>query len=319
MTVCRNMTWILFLSHCRVCASTRTRTDTTLDQDCVLKATVLVFTSCTVCLKAIVQECTACMDASLLTTCVDFNTLPLAQIVPFDARFASQTRKDPQKSNTELVSSANRFLSKQFNVQTQSSPEKSVCSISVILAGHRALDWALKVVRQVVRSVSLREVLFCLLLLLCSLLLQCPCFAHCCHDPIIVRPQSCPPFLGFTQFVHPSRCSRSSLTTVCFCFCFCFLLFLMSPSLYRSSLYTQTATSVCTCLGSLYSYRVCEYTRVHVGSCIRVHLLCTHTGLLGFTLDLHTHCHLHHRLLQPSSCSGVWDPWPCRTPILQFE
>ena len=161
------------------------------------------------------------MDASLLTTCVDFNTLPLAQIVPFDARFGSQTRKDPQKSNTELVSSANRFLSKQFNVQTQSSPEKNVCSISVILAGHRALDWALKVVRQVVRSISLREALFCLLLLLCSLLLQCPCFAHCCHDPIIVRPQSCPPILGFTQFVHPSRCSRSPLTAVCFCFCFC--------------------------------------------------------------------------------------------------
>ena len=50
------------------------RTNTTLDQDCALKGTVFVYTSRTVCLKAIVQVCTACMDVSLLTTCVDFNT-----------------------------------------------------------------------------------------------------------------------------------------------------------------------------------------------------------------------------------------------------
>ena len=29
--------------------------------------------------------------------------------------------------------------------------------------------------------------------------------------------QTCPPFTGFTQLAHPSRCSRSTLTTVCFC------------------------------------------------------------------------------------------------------
>ena len=39
--------------------SVRIRTDTTLDQDCVLKATV--------------QVCTACMIVSLLTTCMNFN------------------------------------------------------------------------------------------------------------------------------------------------------------------------------------------------------------------------------------------------------
>ena len=46
------------------------------------------------------------------------------------------------------------------------------------------------------------------------------CFAscHCCHDPFIVRSaQTRPPFTGFTQLAHPSRCSRSTLTTVCFC------------------------------------------------------------------------------------------------------
>ena len=45
----------------------RIRTDTTLDQDCVLKATV--------------QVCTACMVVSLLTTRMNFNTPPLAQNV----------------------------------------------------------------------------------------------------------------------------------------------------------------------------------------------------------------------------------------------
>ena len=75
-----HMTWILFLEPVTECAqSVRIRTGTTLDQDCVLKATV--------------QVCTACMDVSLLTTCMNFNTPPLAQIAPFDARFASQTRK----------------------------------------------------------------------------------------------------------------------------------------------------------------------------------------------------------------------------------
>ena len=44
---------------------------------------------------------------------------------------------------------------------------------------------------------------------------------NCCHDPFIVRSvQTCPPFTGFTQFLHPSRCSRSTLINVCFCFSF---------------------------------------------------------------------------------------------------
>ena len=29
--------------------------------------------------------------------------------------------------------------------------------------------------------------------------------------------KTCPPFTGFTQLAHPSRCSRSTLTTVCVC------------------------------------------------------------------------------------------------------
>ena len=51
-----HMPWILFLDPSTKCAhSVRIRTDTTLDQDCVPKATV--------------QVCTACMIVSLLTTC----------------------------------------------------------------------------------------------------------------------------------------------------------------------------------------------------------------------------------------------------------
>ena len=56
----------------------------------------------------------------------------------------------------------------------------------------------------------------------CHCVAPCPCFVscNCCHDPFIVRKaQTRAPFTGFTQLAHPSRCSRSTLTTVCFCAC----------------------------------------------------------------------------------------------------
>ena len=56
-------------------------------------------------------------------------------------------------------------------------------------------------------SVSVHKISRCILPLL-----------HCCHDPFIVTSAlSRPPFTGFTQLAHPSRSSRSTLTTVCFC------------------------------------------------------------------------------------------------------
>ena len=65
---------------------------------------------------------------------------------------------------------------------------------------------------------------------------------NCCHDPFIVRSaQTCPPFIGFTQLAQPSRCSRSTLTTVCFC--------------ARVSVITS---GLCVSIGSLCSYRVCS-------------------------------------------------------------
>ena len=77
-------------------------------------------------------------------------------------------------------------------------------------------------------------------------LAHCPCFAHCCHDPLIVRSA---PSLSTVPWFHsacvPSRCSRSTLTTVCFC------LFSVpvSPSLHRVSVYIPRP--LCT-------YRVCS-------------------------------------------------------------
>ena len=73
------MTWILILEPFTECAqSVRIRTDTTLDQNCVLKATVKV--------------CTACMDVSLLTTCMNFNTPPLAPFRESNAEVTMDTK-----------------------------------------------------------------------------------------------------------------------------------------------------------------------------------------------------------------------------------
>ena len=87
----------------------------------------------------------------------------------------------------------------------------------------------------------------------CHCVSPCPCFAscNCCHDPFIVRSaQTCPPFAGFTQLAHLSRCSRSTLTTVCFC--------------ARVSVFTS---GLCVFFGSLCSYRVCSpVTRSIIGS-----------------------------------------------------
>ena len=65
------------------------------------------------------------------------------------------------------------------------------------------------------RSVSVHKISRCILPLLCS---HCCASCNCCHDPLIVKSaQTRPPFTGFSQLAHPSRCSRSTLTAVCFC------------------------------------------------------------------------------------------------------
>ena len=185
----------------------RIRTDTTLDKDCVLKATV--------------QVCTACMVMSSLTTCVNFNTPPLAHVCPFKAF---------KLHSVEPTTAA--------HVPSQPDPEKA-SALPVILARHWALEWAPTVVRQIGRSVRIHEISHCVLLLLSSLLLRCPCFAHCCHDPFIVRSAS-----NFSSFpwLH-SVCASVSMFTINTDICL--LLFLVSvavseiasPSLHRISVY----------------------------------------------------------------------------------
>ena len=92
--------------------------------------------------------------------------------------FACQTRKDPQNSNNPMYKH-NLVLKKRLLSLSPSSSR--VIGLLIGLS---------KVVRQVVRSISLHEVSYCLVLLRCSLLLHCPCFAHCRHDSIIVRTAS---------------------------------------------------------------------------------------------------------------------------------
>ena len=164
MTVC-HMPRILFLEPFTECAhSVRIRTDTTLDQDCVLKATV--------------QVCTACMVVSLLTTCMSFNTPPLAQIAPFDAKFASQTRKyHSTKKLRKHVCHFKAFKLQRVQaitmalVQAQHGPEKAS---ALSLSSSRVIG-LIKVVRQASKATSQSSRNFALrvalaLLLLCSLL-----------------------------------------------------------------------------------------------------------------------------------------------------
>ena len=166
------MPWILFLEPFTECAhSLRIRTDTTLDQDCVLKATV--------------QVCTACMVVSLLRTCLNFKTPLLAQIAPFDTSFARQTRKYRSTKKLRkhvcqliLVCTTQAFKPGQLHLDHSTVSKRSpwlVYNHSMVLkkrlfslSSSRVIG-PRKVVRQVGESVSIHEISFCLLVFLCSL------------------------------------------------------------------------------------------------------------------------------------------------------
>ena len=128
----------------------------------------------------------------LSTTSVDFSTPPVTWFAPFDARLVSKLRHSLVLKKT------------------------SICFPS---SCHRRAFMGSKSYRQ---PQSWRRSLFKISRCICHCVAPCSCFVPCncccCHDPFIVRSaQTCPPFTGFTQLVHPSRCSRSTLTTVCFC------------------------------------------------------------------------------------------------------
>ena len=143
-----------------MCASVRMRTDTTLFQDNVLKATVFACTSCTVCLGATVEICTACMDVSWLTTRMNFNThlSRILYLLVQDSRVKRSQLKAFKLQSVEVTIAT--------RVPTQPGHEKaSALSLSFILARH----WALKVVRHVGRSFSRIACYSCFA--------PCPCIA----------------------------------------------------------------------------------------------------------------------------------------------
>ena len=119
----------------------------------------------------------------------------------------------------------------QALVQTQPGPEKKKSALSVINAHSGALEVLANSKLGVSQFTKFRAAS-------CHCVAPCLCFAscNCCNDPFIVRKaQTCPPFTGFTQLAHPSRCSRSTLTTVCFSARSCRRVPLFTPGLCSST------------------------------------------------------------------------------------
>ena len=161
---------------------------------------------------------------------MNFNTPPLAQIAPFETRFASQTQKyhSTKKLRKHVcrlrkhVCTTQAFKPGQLHLdhsRVSKRPPRLVYHHSLVLKkrllslrhprASLGSDWALKVVRQV---------------LLCS----------CCHDAFIVRSA---PNLSTVPWFH-SVCAVSMFTINadnCLLLSLFLLLFLVSPSLRRIS------------------------------------------------------------------------------------
>ena len=84
-----------------MCASVRIRTDTTLDQDSVL-------------MKATVQVCTACMDVSGLTTCMNFITFVFFGKIHF--YFFSSLQVKGNAGRDTLATPTNQPTNQSFRV-----------------------------------------------------------------------------------------------------------------------------------------------------------------------------------------------------------
>ena len=143
-----NMPWIFLLEPlCGACASVndsvRIRTDTTLDQDCVLKATVQVCTAC-----MIVSEFEHSSSRAGCTFSVQDSRVQRGRRLPHDSGLDTST--------SQAWSTA------------QHGPDKASV-LSIILALHWALEKSSPITpwRHSVHKMS-----YCLLLLLSS------CFAH---------------------------------------------------------------------------------------------------------------------------------------------
>ena len=145
--------------------------------------------------------CASCTIVSLSATSLNFITPPHTWFAPFMQDSWSKSRKDPQNSNNSVY-------------KHSLGPDKKRL-LSVIIAH----VWTLKVIANSEVGASQftkYRAAFCHCFAPCLCFASCNCY--CCHDPFIVRSaQTCPPFTGFTQLAHPSRCSRSTLTTLCSC------------------------------------------------------------------------------------------------------
>ena len=129
----------------------------------------------------------------------------------FDARLVGKSGRihKTEKARLLTVSCPNNSMHRGV------SNHSLVLKVSALSVIHAHL-WALKVIASFKLGVSQFTKFRAAF---CHCFAPCPCFAscNCCHDPFIVSSaQTCPPFTGFTQLAHPSPCSRSTLTTVCF-------------------------------------------------------------------------------------------------------
>ena len=155
---------------------------------------------------------TSCSVVSSSTTSLNFNTPPLTVIAPCDARLVSYTRKKLQKSKKARLptdSCLNKPLCQGlYNHSLVLNNLKHLLSLSSRVHGLSKKFSPRLAVSQCSQNFALH--LAIALLLFFSLISR--------HDPFIVRSAKLVHrSMVSLSFAHPCRCSRPSLTIVCFC------------------------------------------------------------------------------------------------------
>ena len=205
------------------------RTDTTLDQDSVLTATVFV--------------CTSCSVVSLSTTSLNFITPPLTWTAPFDARLVGKTlmyrsTEKLRKGRLPTDSCLNKFKASKLGPLhlDQSRVSKRLSMARAQSQSH---------VRRQSVFTNFR-VAFCHCFAPCRYIASC----DCCHDPFIVRSAQ-----STFHWFH-SACTSVSMFTINADYC-----------LFQCSCFPVFTSCLCVYIGSLCSYRVCSpITRSIIGS-----------------------------------------------------
>ena len=138
--------------------------------------------------------------------------LRLRRLHPLMRDSRAKLRKDPQKSKNSSIMLTDSCLNNSM-YKHNLVLKTNVCSLSS--CHHRALVGSYKFSPSLAVSQCSQD--FALHLAI-ALHLARALLCKCCHDPCIVKSaQTRPSITGFTQLAHPFRCSRSTLTTVCFC------------------------------------------------------------------------------------------------------